>query len=274
MNNPTSLAVDRREETALPNRTAPEGPLFRVLLDFDGTLVEANVAMALVERFCPDGPAIAREVDLALHEGRMTLRQAWAREVRLLPAGRQEEMIEFVRREIRLRAGAHQLLDLLRRSRVPTTVVSGGLDFFIRPVLEREGFSLPILADMIVPSTNGSWKVTHPYGHSTCRLCGICKAKIAAAGAAQLPTVFVEDGSTDRFAAEVATVVFARSRLKDYCERNMIPHFGFDDLEPVAEKIAQWLSGQEPFPAYRPTGRGSSDCPVSSAIARSLPYPV
>lgn len=245
---------------------------FRVLLDFDGTLVGPNVAILLVEQFCPDGPRLAHEVDIALHEGRMTLREAWARQVGLLPADRETEMIDFVRREVPLRRGARRLATLVTEAQVPTTIVSGGLDFFIRPVLEREGFDFPVLADSIDVSPSGRWQAIHPHGHSTCRLCGICKAKLVAPVPEAPPTVFVGDGSTDRYAAEVATVVFARSRLRAFCEREGIPHFGFEDLDVVAEQFERWLSGREPFPAERSPGRAASDCPISSALAAGRPY--
>jgi 2-hydroxy-3-keto-5-methylthiopentenyl-1-phosphate phosphatase len=245
---------------------------FRVLLDFDGTLVEPNVAILLVERFCPDGSRIAHEVDLALHEGRMTLREAWARQVALLPTNRMGEMVEFVHREVPLRPGARRLVRLLEESAVPTTIVSGGLDFFIRPILEREGFGFPLLSDTMVSDPDGTWRAVHPHGHSTCRLCGICKAKLAAPKRGELATVFVGDGSTDRYAAEVSTVVFARSRLKSYCERAGIPHIGFENLDTVADQIGRWLSGREKFPASRSPGRSTSECPISSALAEGRPY--
>ena len=123
MSRPTRL------EDPPPRRDAPR---LQVLLDFDGTLVEPNVAIVLVERFCIDGPRIAHEVDLDLHAGRITLREAWARQVALLPPTRLDEMTEFVVREIPLRKGALQLLGLLREFQVPTAIVSGGLEFFIR----------------------------------------------------------------------------------------------------------------------------------------------
>lgn len=245
---------------------------FRLLLDFDGTLVTPNVAILLVGRFCPDGERLAREVDRALHEGRMTLREAWARQVALLPADRYEEMVDFVRAEVPLRPGARRLTDLARASGIPTTIVSGGLDFFIRPVLEREGLELPILSDSVITTDEGGWAAAHPYGHSSCRLCGICKAKLVAPPELRSPTVFVGDGSTDRFAAEVASVVFARARLRSYCERFAIPHYPFEDLDTVADQIHRWVSHAEPFPEGRPVGRTESECPISSAIARGQPY--
>jgi 2-hydroxy-3-keto-5-methylthiopentenyl-1-phosphate phosphatase len=259
------------ESSPVPSPSPSNRPAFRVLLDFDGTLVSPNVAIVLVEKFCPGGHELAHEVDIALHEGRMTLREAWARQVAVLPSDRLDEMVEFVRREIPLRPGARRLIEVLRVAGVPTTVVSGGLDFFIRPVLDREGIDLPVLADTVVTTPDGHWRADHPHGHSTCRLCGICKAKVVTQSSADLPTVFVGDGSTDRYAAEVASVVFARSRLKAYCQRLEIPHFEFEDLDPVTEKIEGWLAGREPFPSHRRAGRSASDCPISSALADGRP---
>jgi 2-hydroxy-3-keto-5-methylthiopentenyl-1-phosphate phosphatase len=247
----------------------------QVLLDFDGTLVEPNVAILLVERFCPDGKRVAHEVDEALHSGRITLREAWARQVALLPPARLGEMTEFVVKEIPLRKGADQLLGLLRTYAVPTAIVSGGLEFFIRPLLAREGIDYPLFADRIEPDANAQLRVVHPYGHPTCRLCGICKANVTVGFARPgVSTVFIGDGSTDKYAAEVAEIVFARHRLKQYCERSGIPFFPFEDFDPVTDRLNGWLTGADPLPAPRPRGLQTSACPISQALARDASLPL
>jgi 2-hydroxy-3-keto-5-methylthiopentenyl-1-phosphate phosphatase len=248
----------------------------RVLLDFDGTLVEPNVAIVLVERFCPDGPRVAHEVDLDLHAGKITLREAWARQVALLPLDRMDEMSDFVVREVPLRRGARELLSLLDAHHVPTSIVSGGLDFFIRPVLARENIRYPVFSDTLAPNGDGRLRLDHPFGHSTCRLCGICKAQLAL----QLKdpgtqTVFIGDGSTDKFAAEVADIVFARRRLKDYCAASGIPFYPFEEFGPVTAQLARWLDGTDPLPASRRAGLGTSPCPISHTLYEvgSAPVP-
>ena len=246
----------------------PPTSVLRVLLDFDGTLVEENVAIELVQRFCPDGSRIAREVDEQLHRGEITLREAWERQVALLPPQRQAEMVEFARREITVREGAHDFLALMRRSRIPVTIVSGGLDFYIAPILRQHGIDLPVLSDTLHPDGGSRWTVDHPHGHATCRRCGICKAQCVQQAAAHGSySVFVGDGSTDRYAAEVADIVFARRRLEQYCERAGIPYFPFDTFAPVSDRIARWLAGEEPLPARRGVGLRSSLCPISQALA-------
>ncbi len=243
------------------------GDRFDVVLDFDGTLVDPNVAIILVEEFAPNGRQVAHEIDLLLHEGKIGLREAWRRQVALLSADRMGEMVTFARHRVPLRKGAHAFLDLLRAHQVPVTVVSGGLDFYIREVLEREGLDLPIRSDTLRVLPSGQLSVVHPYEHPTCRLCGICKAGIVDQASAERLSVFIGDGSTDRYGAESADLVFARKRLLDYCRKAGIASYPFEDFEPVTEQFRRWLTGVEPLPSRRGQGLADSPCPISRGLA-------
>jgi len=235
-------------------------------LDFDGTLVDPNVAIILVEEFAPNGREIAHEIDILLHEGKIGLREAWRRQVALLSADRMGEMITFARHKVPLRKGAREFLDLVHRHKVPVTVVSGGLEFYIREVLDREGLALPIQSDRLTVLPSGEMGVIHPFEHPTCRLCGICKAAIVDDGSSGRRSVFIADGSTDRYGAESADIVFARRRLLEYCQRVGIPCFPFEDFEPVTAQFARWLEGGDPLPTWRAAGLADSPCPISRAL--------
>lgn len=243
-------------------------PPLRMMIDFDGTLVEPNVAITLVGRFARGGDAVARRVDEELHAGRMTLREAWAHQVALLPTDRLDEMARWAVENTPLRRGAHELLELLAAHRVPTAIVSGGLDFYIRPILTAAGIDLPVYADTLEGNGGGALRLAHPFGHPTCRLCGICKAQaIRSLPPPAERTAFVGDGSTDRFAAEVADIVFARRRLKGYCDAAGIPYHPFEEFGPVTDTLRRWLEGGEPLPPARRLGVGGSACPISSRLA-------
>jgi len=245
---------------------------FRLFLDFDGTLVDPNVAILLVERFAHDGVRVAHEVDEQLHRGELTLRQAWDRQAALLRWDQVPGMTEYAVREIPLRSGAHELIDLLAVHDVPTVVVSGGLDFYIRAILEREGIDLPFLSDTALPGEDGRLRVEHTYGHVECRQCGICKAQVVRG---PLPpaqrTIFVGDGSTDRFAAEVADIVFARGRLLQYCQRRGITCFPFEDFAPVTTQLKGWLEGTQAAPVGLARGVVDSLCPISREVHSTAP---
>jgi HAD superfamily phosphoserine phosphatase-like hydrolase len=239
-----------------------------VVLDFDGTLVDPNVAIVLVEEFAENGQAIAHEIDALLHAGKIGLREAWQRQAAILPGDRIDEMARFVRERVPLRRGAREFLELAGHHGVPVTVVSGGLEFYIREVLDRENLDLPIRSDRLVVEPDGRVRVLHPYGHPTCRLCGICKAAIVD-GHAPSRTVFVADGSTDRYGAEAADIVFARRRLLDYCRTVGIPCYPFDDFLPVTDQFRQWLEEGADLPPVRHRGRSDSLCPISQWLAES-----
>ena len=253
----------------------PRGAPLRVVLDFDGTLVEPNVAILLVTEFARDGPAVAHEIDQLLHEGRIGLREAWQRQAALLPGDRVPEMARYVREHVPLRGRAHDFLALARDHAVPVTVVSGGLDFYIREVLDREHLDLPIRSDALEHLPDGSVQVVHPFGHASCRLCGICKAQIVEDRPPSEQTVFIADGSTDRYGAETADIVFARHRLLDYCRRVGIPCYPFEDFGPVTDQFRRWLERVEPLPERRARGRPESSCPISQSLSRlAQPGPV
>ncbi len=98
---------------------------FRTFVDFDGTLVEPNVAILLVEEFCENGHDVAHEVDQLLHTGKITLREAWERQAALLPLDREAEMADWAVRKIPLRTGAYEFLRMAGRYGISVTVVSG-----------------------------------------------------------------------------------------------------------------------------------------------------
>ena len=244
----------------------------RMLIDFDGTLAEPNVAIILVEEFAKDGRNLAHQVDDELHAGKITLREAWSRQVALLPADRVDEMAEWAIDNTPLRKGAFQLLDLLKRNHVSTYIVSGGLDFYIHPILKAAGIDLPVLSDSMERTDQGALRVVHPHGHATCRLCGICKAQAVRTIYPKAErTIFAGDGSTDKYAAEVADIVFARRRLKGYCEASGIPYYPFEEFGPVTDQMRRWLELGEPFPAPRPIGLKGSPCPISDGLRSATP---
>lgn len=261
----TEFAAPR--SSAEPTDGPRAGSPLQVVLDFDGTLVDPNVAIVLVAEFAENGHEVAHEVDRLLHEGKIGLREAWQRQAALLPGDRIPEMARYVRANVPLRSGAKTFLATAQRHHLPVTIVSGGLDFYIREVLDREGLDIPIKSDRLERIPDGHVRVVHPFGHPTCQLCGICKAAVVTDRTETQRTVFVADGSTDRYGAESADIVFARHRLLEYCRRTGIPVFPFESFEPVTEQFGRWLDDGEPFPARRARGLATSACPISQSLS-------
>jgi 2-hydroxy-3-keto-5-methylthiopentenyl-1-phosphate phosphatase len=245
----------------------PSAPTFQVSLDFGGTLVGPNVAELLLTEFLPEGDQSAQKIADALRVGRITAHQARSQQVALLPWDRMEEISGFVRARVPLRPGAREFLSLAEERQIPVTVVSGGLDFYIQEVLDRERLPLPIRSDRLRGSESGRVRVDYPHGHRTCRLCGTCKAGIVSEGFGRAATVLIGDGPTDRYAAEIADVVFARGQLLEYCRTAGIRSYGFEDFHSITSQFRRWLDHGEPLPTLTRRGRADSPCPISAALA-------
>jgi 2-hydroxy-3-keto-5-methylthiopentenyl-1-phosphate phosphatase len=261
-----SFTSARAQTPGIGSQSIPSVSPLQVVLDFDGTLVDPNVAIVLVTEFAENGREVAHEVDQLLHAGKIGLREAWQRQAALLPGDRIPEMAQYVRSHVPLRSGAKTFLATAERHGVPVTIVSGGLEFYIREVLDREGLDIPIRSDRLERLPDGHVRVVHPFGHPTCQLCGICKAAVVTDRTVTQRSVFVADGSTDKYGAETADIVFARHRLLDYCRKTGIPVFPFENFEPVTEQFRRWLEDGQPFPPRRARGLANSVCPISQTM--------
>ena len=94
-------------------------------------------------------------------------------------------------------------------------IVSDGLGFYVASNLARLD---PALADLPIATNendvDGSGRLSFPYGHPACFVCGTCKReRVRAHEAGGRVVVFVGDGQSDRYAAHHADIVWAKDAL-------------------------------------------------------------
>jgi 2-hydroxy-3-keto-5-methylthiopentenyl-1-phosphate phosphatase len=139
-----------------------------------------------------------------------------------------DEVVEFVLREARVRAGFR---DLVERHR--PLVISGAFHELIEPVLEREDVAVELLANRIEPRPEG-WVVRLRDG----AVCDVCSEGCKRAALPPGEVVYVGDGYSDRCAALAASRVFARDGLARYLDDHGVGYTHFDDLQDVAAALS------------------------------------
>jgi 2,3-diketo-5-methylthio-1-phosphopentane phosphatase len=149
-----------------------------------------------------------------------------------------DEVQGWVLDNVRVRPGFRELVELARERGWRFVIVSSGFRELIEPVLEREGLTdVELLSNSIDPDPTG-WKVRFRT-HEPCDVCGEpCKRATAAALADGTNLVYVGDGYSDRCAAELADLVFARRGLARYLDERGLPYEPFDDFHQIAERLA------------------------------------
>jgi 2-hydroxy-3-keto-5-methylthiopentenyl-1-phosphate phosphatase len=202
-----------------------------VLLDFDGTISRSDVGVHLLDRLADPR---WREVEEKYIAGEIGSRECMRAQLECLP--RDEARLREVAREIAIDPGLAPLVQGLRARGAEVSIVSDGFGFYIEDVLRPLG--LPILTNGVDFDT---WQMrfADPPADCPCGACGTCKRAPALAARARGRTVvLVGDGTSDRHAAHVADLVFAKAALAVYCTRSSLAFTPFEDLDEVRAALA------------------------------------
>jgi HAD superfamily phosphoserine phosphatase-like hydrolase len=202
-----------------------------VFVDFDGTVSEADTGVHLLRRLAPPR---WRDLSEAYQRGEIGSRECLLDEWDLLP--KDEQMLRSVAREVPIDPGAAPLLHALRAAGAAVTMVSDGFGIPADEVASDLG--VPLLSNA-ADWTTGRLEFPHENRCCACSSCGTCKqAPIKDARHRGLTTVLVGDGTSDRKAALLADVVFAKGPLADWCEHNGVPCRRFERLADVQAALA------------------------------------
>jgi 2-hydroxy-3-keto-5-methylthiopentenyl-1-phosphate phosphatase len=201
-----------------------------VVLDFDGTVTESDLLDRIALEF--GDPAVYQEVEDALHEGRLPLRDVIVREFRPVTAPL-EEVVAWVLDQAKVRGGFAAFVGEAQATGWDVHVVSSGFHELIEPILEREGVIVELHANRVDARPDG-WRVEWRYPDD-CEVCGeSCKRSLLPPG----EVVYVGDGYSDRCAALASDRVFATSGLARYLSEQGKPFEPFSDFHALSEALA------------------------------------
>ena len=229
-----------RAET--PPRVPPGGLRVSVLVDYDGTISRLDVGDELLRRYGPDAATTALQ-DAAYDEGRVGSRELMQWDMDVLPHDP-----ALLRREA-LAAGQDDgfpaFAAAAREAGAAVEVVSDGLGFYVAPNLARLG-----LADLPVATNEnrlrgGGGALAFPFGHPACFVCGTCKReRVRAHQALGRVVAFIGDGSSDRYAAFHADLVFAMGDLARFCGTAGWPFRGWSDFDDLTAWLTEAIASR------------------------------
>lgn len=217
--------------------TAGKKPV--IFCDFDGTITLSDNIVAIMKHFKPEGyePIMKRTVDQEI-----TLRQGVGDMFALLPASRKDEIVDFVLSRAGIREGFREFLDYVKQADIEFYVTSGGMDFFIDPLLAP--FDIP--ADHIF--CNGAdfsgdtieilWP--HPCQDPCTNGCGMCKTTVMRRFPEEkYERILIGDSLTDFEGAKIADMVYSRSILTDKCAELGVKHMPFQNFFDIIADLKQ-----------------------------------
>lgn len=125
---------------------------------------------------------------------------------------------------------------------IQLTIVSDGVDFFIRRILTRHGLGhLAIVANRLAGAA-GARRLEQPHRREGCAAgSGVCKCAVAQAGAATPLMVYVGDGRSDFCVSQRADLLFAKGALAAYAAGRGQAHHTYDTFDDITAALASLL---------------------------------
>jgi 2,3-diketo-5-methylthio-1-phosphopentane phosphatase len=201
-----------------------------VFVDFDGTISTVDVGVHVLSRTAPDG---WREIDEQFRVGEIDSRECILDEWELVDAD--EATLRAIASEVALDPDTGPLVDALRAAGAEVTVVSDGFGFYV------DDACAPFGVDVLTNTVDfGTRELLFPHEDRCCPCasCGTCKqAPIKDAQYRGRSTVLIGDGASDRKAALLADVVFAKDTLASWCAAFGVEYTPFTALADVRRAL-------------------------------------
>ncbi len=208
-----------------------------IFSDFDGTISHPDTLNFLAETF--SSHEFRRGIGKQIASGEISLRDGIQQEVNAI-RGTLEEVLSLLRKHVEIDRAFPAFATWCQNKGIPLTILSAGIKDVIENLLLP--YNLPqvrILANPLCIA-EGKWSLQFlddtPWGHDKSR--AVDEAKTQGYRA-----VFLGDGLSDRRAAEMADLVFAKAGLARYCVERQIPHRAFTSFAEVQEELMRSFVG-------------------------------
>lgn len=225
-----------------------------VYCDFDGTITQSDTVDFLLNRLA-DPQWL--EIEARWEKGEIGSRECMGAQIPLIQGG--WPAIETALADVKVDPTFGRFALWCKWHKIPLVIVSEGMDRVIQTLFQREKIEVDsVWANHLSEAEDGTLSLGFPNASPdpACRS-GLCKCRVLSNEIPALPEappepqtlrVVIGDGMSDRCWAAEADLLFAKSKLKTYCEKNDIPHLPFEDFDQVYAVLNQLRKTPESLP--------------------------
>ncbi|OLP63030.1 2-hydroxy-3-keto-5-methylthiopentenyl-1-phosphate phosphatase [Bacillus pumilus] len=209
-----------------------------VCCDFDGTITKNDNIIRIMQQFAPNEWTKLKDAVLSKE---MTIQEGVGRMFRLLRSDQKEAIQSFIFNDTDIREGFESFITYLKKADIPFYVLSGGMDFFVYPILEG------LVEKEHIYCNQASFQEKHihiqwPYAcDAHCRNgCGCCKPSIIRKLTDEHDLIImIGDSVTDIEAAKRADLTFARDYLLNECRELNLNHQAYETFIDLKSQFVQ-----------------------------------
>lgn len=216
-----------------------------IFCDFDGTITEKDNIIAIMKQFAPEGWEQVKDEILT---EQMSIREGVGKLFSLLPSNQKQDITEFVRKQATIRSGFPEFVQYVQHNRIPLYIVSGGIDFFVEPILAEFGpFNGLYCNSANFDDETIDIRWPHSCDPECDNDCGCCKPSVIRSLKLDddVYRIVIGDSVTDLQAARQADFVFARELLLEKASEYGLDHQAYETFFDIIDGLKQRLEVNE-----------------------------
>jgi 2-hydroxy-3-keto-5-methylthiopentenyl-1-phosphate phosphatase len=208
-----------------------------IFCDFDGTITNSDNIVAIMRHFKPEG---VEPIMKSTVEQKLSIREGVGQMFALLPSAMQQEITEFVIGQAGIRDGFQEFLGYVREQQIEFNVTSGGIDFFLKPLLAPFDIDPDHIfcnaSDFEGDRIQIVW--SHPCDEHCQNDCGMCKTTVMRRYPAdRYERILIGDSLTDFEGAKIADRVYSRSHLTVKCQELGVSSTPYETFYDILEDM-------------------------------------
>ena len=201
--------------------------------DFDGTITEKDTSFILLDSFAQgDWQKLLQEYK----EHRISVGQFNTQAFAMVKAD-ESSLLRAIKGKVKIRTGFHELVDYCAMKGFRLVIVSNGLEFYVKAILEEIGVENIVTYAAKAQFHPSGMKVQYigPDGKQLDD--GLKEAYIKLLLGQGYKVIYVGNGDSDIVPAQYAYQVFARGELLTYCRQHNLECTPFDSFLDVIRAV-------------------------------------
>ncbi|MFC1846244.1 MtnX-like HAD-IB family phosphatase [Chloroflexota bacterium] len=201
--------------------------------DFDGTITDEDIGFVLLDRY---GREEWRQILQDYKEHKISVDEFNTRAFSMIQADK-PTLEETTRSIYSVRDGFHELNEYCSKQGFRLVIVSNGLEFYIRIILQEIGLEHIEVYAAQTEFNNDSLKVQYIGPDGKRSNDGLKETYIKLFKSEGYRVIYLGNGDSDIYAARHAHHIFAREVLLTYCENEGLNYKPFDDIFDVIKGL-------------------------------------
>lgn len=206
---------------------------FVIQCDFDGTITEEDVSFFLLDRFASKN---WRGLLEDYRKGKISVGKLNTDAFSLVKED-EHTLLQAMNGQVKIRAGFLEMVDYCRTKGIHIHIVSNGLDFYIREILNRLHLGdIPFFAAQTTFHPDGM-KVVYKDPDGTQMDSGLKRYFVDSYITKGYEIFYAGNGPSDLEPARLCHRIFATGDLVSFCREADVPYTAFNDFNEILDEL-------------------------------------